>query len=744
MLSSSISAAVGPLAYPTDVRYQGPNGITPAASSGPTGTTPAQMVGAYGVNQILFGSTGGTGAGETIAIVDAYDDPNAAGDLDAFDSFWHLQAMNQSGGPTFTKINQTGGSTPPNPASLGGWGTEISLDIEWAHVIALQANIILVEANTNGLSDLLAAVDTARNIPGVVAVSMSWGSSEFSGETSLDSHFTTPAGHTPITFSASSGDSGQPGLWPAYSPNVVAVGGTSLYTDSSADYLLETGWSTTPTNHNGTGGGISTQESQPSYQTGKVTQSTTKRTIPDVSMDADPNTGVSIYDTYDFGSSTPWAQFGGTSLASPMFAALVAIADQGRVAHGQATLNGRTDVLPDIYSFPHTVFHDVATGSNNGFSAGSGYDLVTGEGSPTAAFVQSLSGYVGSDISGQVFSDIDNGNGVRDGSEAALSGVTVYRDDNNNGVFDSVGPTPFASTDVPTSIITTGTYSSIDTVSGLPDFLTDINVTVNFNFTLDSGLILELVSPSGNAVTLAAGLGGSNGANYTNTTFDDAAGNPITTAAAPFTGTFHPISPLSVFNGSNPDGTWRLVVQDTASGKTGSLTGWSLQIAASDPSTTSNTSGNYTLGNLLDGSYNIREAPPIGYGVSTPVGGVYSPTIVNGQTVTGQNFGDQLAANIPSTPILLPASDTGASNTDADTSFNNSSGNQALQFSVGNTAAGSTVNVLLYSYFAPHTPFMVLSGTAAGSSTTLFTDGSTVIPDGLYAVFSQAVINGVS
>src|SRR5262249_6416125 len=150
----------------------------------------------------------------------AYDDPNIASDLQKFDAAFGLP------NPTFTKVNQSGGTTPP--AADPGWAQEISLDVEWAHAIAPKANILLVEASSASYGNLFAAVDYAARQPGVVAVSMSWGGSEFSGETSFDSHFATPSGHPGVVFIASSGDDGAPVSYPAASPRVLAVGGTTL------------------------------------------------------------------------------------------------------------------------------------------------------------------------------------------------------------------------------------------------------------------------------------------------------------------------------------------------------------------------------------------------------------------------------------------------------------------------------------------------------------------------------------
>jgi len=359
-------------------------GAAPLDTSGPTGMTPTEIKSAYGINAVSFGSTAANGAGTTIAIVDAYDDPNIANDLHQFDVAFGLAD------PTLTKENQSGGSTLP--AANSGWITEIALDVEWSHAIAPGANILLVEANSDSMSDLMAAENTARNTAGVVAVSMSWGGGEFSGENSYDSDFTTPAGHTGEAFFVSSGDDGAPISYPAASPNVVSVGGTTL-TLSGSSYGSESAWS-------GSGGGISAYEAQPAYQKGVVTQSTTFRTNPDVSYDADPNSGFPVYDSYNNGTKTPWGQWGGTSDAAPQWAALTAIADQGRELDGLSTLDGASQLLPALYQLPTTDFHDVTTGTSTGSpneSAGPGYDLATGRGTPVAnLLIPALVAYAGS------------------------------------------------------------------------------------------------------------------------------------------------------------------------------------------------------------------------------------------------------------------------------------------------------------------------------------------------------------
>ena len=227
--------------------------------------------------------------------------------------------------PSFLKLDENGGTNYPTGNS--GWGEEESLDVEWAHSIAPQANIILFEAASDSDTDLMAAVNTARNYPGVSVVSMSWGGSDGS-ESQYDSYFTTPSGHIGVTFLAATGDTAAPSGFPAYSSNVIAVGGTTLTVNGSS-YVSETGWSDSS-------GGQSTYETEPSYQT--ALQSSGWRQNPDVAFDADPNSGVSIYDSY---GASGWFDIGGTSVACPCWAGLIATVNQLRVAGGSPTLNLR-------------------------------------------------------------------------------------------------------------------------------------------------------------------------------------------------------------------------------------------------------------------------------------------------------------------------------------------------------------------------------------------------------------------
>jgi len=345
--------------------------------------TPAEVQVAYGFNNITFNGVAGTGSGQTIAIVDAYNDPKIQTDLNTFDTSTNPQ-INLPAPPTFTQVNETGGTSLPPSDSSGGWELEESLDVEWAHAMAPGANILLVEASSNSFSDLFAAVNYAAAHANVV--SMSWAGGEFSGETAYDGNF-NQAG---VAFVASSGDNGAPASYPAISPNVLAVGGTALTIGANNVWSSEVGWS-------GSGGGPSAYESQPSYQKGVVTQTSTARANPDVAYDASPSTAVYVYDSVPYEGGSGWWKVGGTSAGAPQWSALLAIADQGRALSGQLPLNsgsskGSTNpqqvmsILYALYANPAD-FHDITSGTSTGtpnYSAGPGYDYVTGIGSPIA------------------------------------------------------------------------------------------------------------------------------------------------------------------------------------------------------------------------------------------------------------------------------------------------------------------------------------------------------------------------
>jgi subtilase family serine protease len=343
----------------------------------PSSLTPAQVQTAYGFNLVSQ-----TGTGETIAIVDAYDDANIASDLATFDNQFGLPGTTAAGvSAFFSKINENGGSKLPaaNPA----WATEISLDVEWAHAIAPGAKIVLVEASTSSFADLFKAVDTASSkTVGAQVVSMSWGGNEFSGESGYDSNF---AGHTGIVYIASSGDDDY-SSYPAASPYVLSVGGTSLYTtNASGAYGSEKAWdysgggeSVVPINW---WGDYVVGEAEPAYQTS--VQNTGVRITPDVAYNADPNTGFAVYDSVAYAGYSGWQQYGGTSAGAPQWAGLVARVDQGRTAAGKAALDGPTQLLPTLYTLSSSNFHSPTT-DDSGTLTFNGYNSYTGLGSPVA------------------------------------------------------------------------------------------------------------------------------------------------------------------------------------------------------------------------------------------------------------------------------------------------------------------------------------------------------------------------
>ena len=480
-------------------------------ATSPDGIIPQHMQEAYGVNQISFGGVAGTGAGQTIAIVIDGSDPTAYSDLQYFDSYYGL-----SDPPSFNRYDAYGGTDYPANST----GIEQALDVEWAHVMAPDAGIDLIECDGNALSQ---GVETAASLPDVSVVSLSIYVSEGTYGTSYDQYYTTPSGHGGVTFVAATGDSGADSgvtQFPADSPNVVAVGGTDL-DQSGGTWVSETG-------DKGSGGGISSVESQPAYQAGKVNgTSSTQRTLPDVAMDM--GTGVAVYDTTVNSPSSGWSNLiGGTSLATPMFAGLVAVADQGRALAGLPALDGPGQTLPRLYNLPSADFHDITSGNNTdggsvGYSAGPGYDLVTGLGSPIAnKLVPDLAGVP--TITGRVFVDTNN-NGVYDGSDTPLSGQTVYLDLNDSGVQTSNDPTAttnasgvYTFTDepaggtvrlvsptisghvaVPTTTSTAITYGSTDTVNFafFPTSFSTTAPTTNFTIQTDSTNSVEQILVNG-------------------------------------------------------------------------------------------------------------------------------------------------------------------------------------------------------------------------------------------------------
>lgn len=338
----------------------------PAVVATPIGLSPTQIHKAYNLPNISTNPA-------TIAVVTAYDHPYIKGDLDTYNRTYGLPTF-----PTcsrtvtkacFTKVSQSG-STSRFPAVNAGWALETSLDVETVHQVCQNCKLVLVEANSNSYNDLMAAVDQAR-LQGATVISNSYGSAEFAGEATFDSHFNYPG----IAFVFSSGDSGYGATYPASSKYVTAVGGTSLYLNADNTRSAEVVWS-------GAGSGCSTYESKPAFQ---LDAGCATRTVADVSAVADPNTGAAIYDSVAYLNQRGWFQLGGTSLAAPIIAGIYGLA-------------GNTSTMPAVnaalYSAPAGSLYDVVSGSNGScptpyLCTGTiGYDGPTGIGSPNgiAAF----------------------------------------------------------------------------------------------------------------------------------------------------------------------------------------------------------------------------------------------------------------------------------------------------------------------------------------------------------------------
>jgi subtilase family serine protease len=328
-------------------------GGTPVADVTPGGLRPVNVKAVYN-----FPTSPTAGAGKTIAIVDAYDDPTAEYDLNVFSAQFGLPACTTANG-CFRKVNQSGGTTYPRADA--GWALEISLDIQWAHAIAPGAKILLVEASSNSFTNLLTGVDYAKTQASYV--SMSWGAGEFSGETTYDSHFVQSG----VSFFVSSGDAGLPAEYPSASRNVISVGGTTLHFDSAGNFTSETGWTEG-------GGGCSAYESATTAQSSFADYAQVacggKRATPDVALDADPASGVAVYDSTRYYGRKGWFVVGGTSASAPMWA-------------GRSAVAGAIVDSSFVYASPSTItFRDITSG-NNGAPCLSSYDLCSGRGSWT-------------------------------------------------------------------------------------------------------------------------------------------------------------------------------------------------------------------------------------------------------------------------------------------------------------------------------------------------------------------------
>jgi len=325
----------------------------------PTGqVTPNVAPAGYGPSdlQSAYKLSSAAGSGQTVAIVDAYDDPRAESDLGVYRRQFGLSACTTANG-CFRKVNQSGGTRYPRANS--GWAQEISLDLDMVSAACPNCKILLVEASTASLTNLGTAVNQAARM-GATVISNSYGGSESSSDLNYDK---TYFNHPGVAITASSGDNGFGVEYPAASSNVTAVGGTSLVRSGSSRGFDETVWS-------GAGSGCSAYDPKPAGQTDT---GCSKRTVADVAAVADPNTGVAVYDSY---GSSGWLVFGGTSVAAPLIASVYALA--GNASNTNSSY---------LYSHSASLF-DVTSGSNGSCgitylcTGGTGFDGPTGLGTP--------------------------------------------------------------------------------------------------------------------------------------------------------------------------------------------------------------------------------------------------------------------------------------------------------------------------------------------------------------------------
>lgn len=454
-VSKTIYAQCFATVYTTDGKGIVANATTPP----PTALGPAQIQAAYGLPA--------SGQGQTVAIVDAFGASTAEADLGTFRSQYGLSPCTTANG-CFKKVDQNGGTNYPSDDP--GWGLETALDLDAVSSACPACNILLVEGNDNSLDNLGIAVDTAVSL-GAKFVSNSYGvPGEGSDETTYDHYYTHPG----VAVTASTGDAGDVTNWPATNPNVVAIGGTHLTTDSSPRGWHESAWVDG-------GSGCSPYEAKPDYQA-NIATNCSNRAIADISADADPATGLAVYDTL---GQSGWIQVGGTSLSSPLVAAMYALA--GTPVPG-------TFPVTYPYQAPAGTLNDVTEGSNGGCgnvlcNAGTGWDGPTGLGTPHG--VTALTTGPHGDIAGTVT------NGA---TGAAISGATVSTPDGYAATTDSAGhydlAVPIGSYDVTASAFA---YQSSTT--------TGVSVTTSATTTVNFGLVAVPSQNLSGTVTDGSGHG---------------------------------------------------------------------------------------------------------------------------------------------------------------------------------------------------------------------------------------------
>ncbi len=657
---------------------------TPMATGAVVATyTPAQIRAAYALpalpavgSSLTSAQAAQLGAGQTIYIVDAQHDPNVAAELSTFSTKFGLPACTATTLTPATSLplaaaptgscslvvayaSATGVLTATPPAFDAGWATEIALDVQWAHATAPLARIVLIEAPDASLNSLLAAVRLANGMgPGIV--SMSFGAAEGNWTASVDTAF---AG-TGMSYFAAAGDSGAAVNWPAVSTRVVAVGGSSL-SWSGTSPRREVVW-------NLSGGARSLYVAAPAWQSGAVPGmlTTGSRAVSDVAFNADPATGQYVV-TIAPGSTTPgWVSAGGTSLAAPQWAGIAAIANATRALAGQARLGAPHTQLYALAAQATTyarAFADITSGSNGSCgtcSAGTGYDLPTGLGTPNVTdllgslagpapaaapvvLAGNVSGTSGTPLSFPV--TVTAANAVSLSLLSAPAGVTV----STAGVVSWAAPT-------------TGTYSVVvyarDTVNGLTG---QGSYTVSIAAPLPPVVTAATLSATaGTAFNYAVQVVAPNAVTYT-------LGAAPTGLAVSTAGVLTWTSPVA---GSYP---FSVVARDTRTGLTGQAS-FTLTVAPPRPPVIAAATVSGIAGRALTYSVSATAANPLTFSLSgapaglaidangllswsAPVAGKYSVTVTVKDRVTGLSASAVLSLTIvPAGPVLSATTLSGA------------------------------------------------------------------------------------
>jgi hypothetical protein len=357
----------------------------PAAVDPLDGYGPSDLQSAYNI-------PADAGSGALVAVIDAYDDPTAEADLGVYRAEFGLPSCTTANG-CFRKVGQTGGSLPAKDTA--GWAGEIALDIDMVSAACPLCHIMLVEANTDAETDLATAAHWAGDQSGVRAVSNSYGGSESSSDSAYGAYYYN---HPGVAMVAAAGDDGYGVEFPAASPYVIAVGGTSLTavcggstgTTCAAGQRAwsESVWNSLAAKLGATGSGCSAYEPKPDWQhdTG-----CSHRTVADLSADADPATGVAVYDTTGSAEagSPAWGEFGGTSAATPLIAAMIAEANTANPSASYAYVTANASGLNGVTSGT-----DSASGCKPSYlcTAGIGYNGPTGQGTPNGVLALGGSG----------------------------------------------------------------------------------------------------------------------------------------------------------------------------------------------------------------------------------------------------------------------------------------------------------------------------------------------------------------